>query len=79
MSAAQAKRRLQKALDLLEAAARALKDRAASAAESGGEADTLSAELDKARADNAALAETAEAASARLDAAVVRLKAAMEG
>ena len=70
---------MHKALDRLEAAARALKERAASAAASGGEADTLRAELDKARADNAALAETAEAASARLDAAVVRLKAAMEG
>ncbi len=81
MSAAKAQRRLQKALDRLEAAARTLKERAGA-----GEVDTLradrdrlSAELDKARADYAALAQTAEAASARLDDAVVRLKAAMEG
>ncbi len=73
MSTAKAQERLQAAFDRLEAAARALKDNA----QGDGAAETLQAELDKARADNAALAKVTESASGRIDAAVIRLRAVL--
>jgi hypothetical protein len=75
MSTAKAQERLQAAFDRLEAAARALKDNA----QGDGNAETLQADLDKARADNAALAKITESASGRIDAAVTRLRTVLEG
>ena len=65
---------VQAAFDRLEAAARALKDNA----QGDGAAETLQAELDKALADNAALAKVTESASGRIDAAVVRLRSVLD-
>jgi peptidoglycan hydrolase CwlO-like protein len=75
MSTTKAQERLQAAFDRLEAAARALKD----SAQGDDKVETLQAELDKARADNAALAKVTDSASSRIDAAAVRLRSVLDG
>ena len=79
MSTAKAQERLQAAFDRLEAAARALKDRAQGDAAGDSNVEALQAELEKARADNAALSKVTESASARIDAAVTRLRSVLDG
>ena len=79
MSTAKAQDRLQVAFDRLEAAARSLKDRAQGNAADESKVDTLQAELNTARADNAELSKVTESASARIDAAVVRLRSVLDG
>ena len=84
MSIAEAQRTLQTAFERLEAAARGLKVRAHDAtaddapAALRAECDRLGAALEKALGDNAALAKATDAASDRIDAAVVRLKSALD-
>ena len=84
MSTAKAQKRLQKAFDRLEAAARGLKDRAQGDGSADGalealraDRDRLAGELETMRKDHAALAQVTEAASARIDAAVTRLKSTL--
>ena len=84
MSTAKAQERLQKAFDRLEAAARSLKDRAQGGGSADGklealraDCDRLAGELETMRKDHAALAQVTEAASARIDAAVTRLKSTL--
>lgn len=86
MSTEEAHRRLQAALDRLEAAARRLADRRPPAADADAEIaalrderDRLSAALDKTEADRARLERTSRAASDRLEAAAARLKTTIGG
>ncbi len=78
MSTAKAQKRLQLAFDRLEAAARRLKDRDQGDADASAALAAVGAELDKTRSDYAALEAKADAASTRIDAAVVRLKAVLD-
>lgn len=84
MSTAKAQKRLHKAFDRLEAAARGLKDRAQGDGSDGAaleglraECDRLNGEIETMRRDHAALEQVTEAASARIDAAVIRLKSTL--
>lgn len=88
MSTAKAQKRLHKAFDRLEAAARGLKDRAQGDGSGAGsddaaleglraECDRLNGEIETMRRDHAALEQVTEAASARIDAAVIRLKSTL--
>ncbi len=84
MSTSKAQKRLQKAFDRLEAAARGLKDRAQGDGSGDGEfealraeCDRLAGELETMRKDHAALEQVTETASARIDAAVTRLKSTL--
>ncbi len=88
MYTGKAQERLQKAFDRLEAAARSLKDRAqgggSDARSDNGELEALRAECDRLageletmRKDHAALEQVTETASARIDAAVIRLKSTL--
>jgi len=79
MSTAKAQDRLQAAFDRLEAVARSLKDRAQGNVADESKVDALQAELNTARADNAELSKVTESASARIDAAVVRLRSVLHG
>ena len=79
MSTAKAQDRLQVAFDQLEAAASSLKDRAQGDAADESKVDALQVELNKSRADNAALSKVTESASARIDAAVTRLRSVLDG
>ena len=92
MSTAKAQKRLHKAFDRLESAARALKDRAQGDGAGAGsdpgsdnaaldalraERDRLAGELETMRKDHAALEQVTETASTRIDAAVARLKSTL--
>ena len=88
MSTAKAQKRLQKAFDRLEAAARGLKDRAQGDGSDAGsddgalealraDCDRLAGELEAMRKNHAALEQVTETASARIDAAVTRLKSTL--
>ena len=78
MSTAKAQKRLQLAFERLEAASRRLKDRGHDEASASQALETARAELDRSRRDCAALEHKAEAASMRIDAAVLRLKAVLD-
>ena len=86
MPAAEAQAKLEKALDRLESAALGLKSRATFATQApvsndnsvDSERDALRAELDRSRADNAALERRNAEATQRLDAAITRLRGALE-
>ena len=78
MSTAKAQKRLQLAFDRLEAAARKLKDRGHGEAETSAALETVRAELDQTRKDYAELETKAAGASDRIDAAVSRLKTALD-
>ncbi len=92
MSTAKAQKRLRKAFDRLEAAARGLKDRAQGDGSDAGsdagsddgefealrvECDRLAGEIETMRKHHAALEQVTETASARIDAAVTRLKSTL--
>ncbi|MEE2981278.1 MAG: hypothetical protein VYA71_07015 [Pseudomonadota bacterium] len=79
MSMTKAQDRLQAAFDRLEAAARSLKDRAQGNVADESKVDALQAELNTARADSVELSKVTESASARIDAAVVRLRSVLDG
>ncbi len=79
MLMAKAQDRLQAAFDRLEAVARSLKDRAQGNVADESKVDALQAELNTARADNAELSKVTKSASARIDAAVVRLRSVLDG
>ena len=78
MSPTQAQQKLEAALDRLEAAARRLKEQAAAGGAPQGDQQQLSADLEKMRNDYAALEQVTETATDRLDAAIARLKTALE-
>ncbi len=78
MSPTQAQQKLEAALDRLEAAARRLKEQAAAGGAPQGDQQQLSADLEKMRNDYAALERVTETATDRLDAAIARLKTALE-
>jgi seryl-tRNA synthetase len=78
MSPIQAQQKLEAALDRLEAAARRLKEQAAAGGAPQGDQQQLSADLEKMRNDYAALEQVTETATDRLDAAIARLKTALE-
>ena len=75
---AKAQKRLQLAFERLEAAARRLKDRGHVEATASAALEEVRAELDRTRRDYAELERKAAAASDRIDAAVVRLKAVLD-
>ncbi len=92
MSTAKAQERLRKAFDRLETAAQSLKDRAQGDGSAAGpdaksddgelealrvECDRLAGELETVRQGHAALEQVTEAASSRIDAAVIRLKSTL--
>ncbi len=74
---AKAQKRLQKALDRLDAAAQKLAKRPAAAGAPRG--DRQRADYQKLREDYAALERVTETATARLDTTIARLKGALEG
>ncbi len=76
---AKTQKRLQKALDRLEAAAHELAKRAAAGATGAPRGDRQRADYQKLREDYAALERVTETASARLDITIARLKGALEG
>ena len=76
---AKTQKRLQKALDRLEAAAHKLAKRAATGATGATRGDRQRADYQKLREDYAALERVTETASARLDTTIARLKGALEG
>jgi hypothetical protein len=78
MSPTQAQQKLEAALDRLEAAALRLKEQAAAGGAPQGDQQQLSADLEKMRNDYAALEQVTETATDRLDAAIARLKTALE-
>ena len=78
MSPTQAQQKLEAALDRLEAAASRLKEQAATGGASPGDQQQLTADLEKMRNDYAALEQVTETATGRLDAAIARLKTALE-
>lgn len=78
MSTAKAQKRLQLAFERLEAAARRLKDRDQSERSAVAELEMVRAELDKTLRDYAELGRRSQAASGRVDAAVLRLKAVID-
>ena len=79
MSPTEAQQKLEAALDRLEAAARRLKEQAAAGGAPQGDQQQMSADLEKMRNDYAALEQVTETATGRLDAAIARLKTALEG
>ncbi len=79
MSPTQAQQKLESALDRLEAAARRLREQAAAGSAPPGDEQQLSADLEKMRGDYAVLEQVTETATARLDAAIARLKTTLEG
>ena len=79
MSPRQAQQKLESALDRLEAAARRLREQADAGSASPGDEQQLNADLEKMRGDYAALEQVTETATARLDAAIARLKTTLEG
>ena len=78
MSTAKAQKRLQRAFDRLEAAARRLKDRGHEEASASDALEKVRGELADLRQDYTALERKAAGASERIDAAVVRLKAVLD-
>ncbi len=78
MSPTEAQKKLEAALDRLEAAARSLKEQAAAGGAPLGDQQQLAADLEKMRNDYAALEQVTETATDRLDAAIARLKTALE-
>ena len=76
---AKAQKRLQKALDRLDAAAHKLAKRAAAGSTGSPRGDHQRADHQKLREDYAALERVTEAATARLDTTIARLKGALEG
>ena len=79
MTTAEAQKKLQRAFDRLDAAARRLEERADGGAALRAERDRLGADLAKLRGDHAELEQTSESASTRLDAAIGRLAGTLEG
>ena len=78
MSPTQAQQKLEAALDRLEAAAHRLKEQAATGGAPSGDQQKLTTDLEKMRNDYAALEQVTETATDRLDAAIARLKTALE-
>lgn len=78
MSPTEAQKKLEAALDRLESAARSLKEQAATGGAPLGDQQQLAADLEKMRNDYAALEQVTETATDRLDAAIARLKTALE-
>ena len=78
MSTAKAQKRLQLAFDRLEAAARRVKDREHGEAAAAAALQQVRAELAETRRDFVELERRAAGAGARIDAAVVRLKAVLD-
>lgn len=76
---AKTQKRLQKALDRLEAAAHKLAKRAATGATGAPRGDRQRADYQKLREDYAALERVTETATARLDTTIARLKGALDG
>jgi len=78
MSPTEAQKKLEAALDRLESAARSLKEQAAAGGAPLRDQQQLAADLEKMRNDYAALEQVTETATDRLDAAIARLKTALE-
>ena len=78
MSTAQAQKRLQLAFDRLDAAARRVKDRDHGESADGAALEQVRAELAETQRDFVELERRAAGASARIAAAVVRLKAVLD-
>ena len=78
MSPTEAQQRLEAALDRLEAAALRLKEQAAAGGAPPADQAKLGADLEKMRNDYAALEQVTQTATDRLDAAIARLKTALE-
>jgi hypothetical protein len=79
MSPTQAQKKLEAALDRLEAAARRLKEQAVAGDAPPGDQPQLTADLEKLRNDYAALEQVTETATGRLDTAIARLRTVLEG